>query len=246
MICSEGIVLRSYPLGDNDKIAVVFTQAVGKISGVARDARRMRSRFSGSLEPLNWIEILYFLKEGRDLASINKIDLIHSYSSKVPTYLCFLQLSWLAELVLETTPEKEPNDSLFRLMLLVLPRLNKPTTSDLAQLYFEVWYLTLSGLFPSCKSCQLCGRNLGSGQEAFLGDDFTRFSCSNCKQRSDFCLSGETFRLIRLILAKSLKDLEIDLPQPGLLRGLSYVIEAMVEKSFERKFPCLKLIQSER
>ncbi len=246
LVQTEAIVLKSFPLGDHDKIVVLFTRSLGKISGVAQGARRIKSQFSGNLEILNWIEILFFLKEGRDLVSIDKVNLISSYSSNLPTYRCFLQLTWLAELVFETTPEREPNDSLFRLMLLVLPRISKSSISDLAQLYFEIWHLKLSGLFPSCRSCHVCGGVIGNDCLVFLSADFTRFCCTNCKRDSDIRLSFDTFRWLRSVLANSLEDLEGSLPRRDEISALSNIVESMIEKSFERRFSCLRLIQSER
>ncbi len=153
---SEAVVLKSYPLRESDLIAVLYTRRYGRVSGVARGARRSKSRFAGKLEPLSWAELVFFSSKSSDLVTIDSADLIDSFSQRTHDYRCLLQLSFLAELLADTTPEREPSDAVFRLALLVLPHLTQPATADLAQLYLEVWYLKLAGLYPAHRHCHQC------------------------------------------------------------------------------------------
>ena len=109
LLQSDAVVIKTYPLGEADKIVVAYTRKYGKVRGVASGARRMRSRFLGRLEPFSWIEISAFEKENQELIRIDKVDLIRSFGLLHGNYRCFLQLNLLGELVIETTPEREPS-----------------------------------------------------------------------------------------------------------------------------------------
>jgi DNA repair protein RecO (recombination protein O) len=245
LFSSEAVVLRTYPLGNSDKIVVVYTRNYGKLRGVAKGARRIKNHFAGRLEPFNWIEMVCFEKENRDLVSIDKIELLRSFSSQLRDYRCFLQLNYLAELLFETTPDREPNDSLFRLLLLVLAEMQNPLRSDLAQLYFEVWHMKISGLLPPSKSCCRCGVTLLNGEQVFFSSSANGFYCSACKENSCNPVASKSYRLLHLILSKSLIDLTVEEDSIATRDELARVIEEMLQKSFERKFECLSLIRDE-
>jgi DNA repair protein RecO (recombination protein O) len=244
LLTSEAVVLRTYPLGNSDKIVVVYTRNHGKLRGVAKGARRIKNRFMGRLEPFNWIEMVCFEKENRDLVSIDKIELLKSFSSQVRDYRCFLQLNYLAELMFETTPDREPNDCLFRLLLMVLAEMQNPLRSDLAQLYFEVWHMKISGLFPPSKSCYHCAVPLLNGQQVFFSSRMNGFYCSGCKENSYDPVASKSYQLLHQILRKSLVDL-VEESSIAARSELARVIEQMVEKAFERRFECLSLIRDE-
>ena len=75
---ADALVLRTYKLGEADRIVVFLTRDRGKKRGVAKGARRQRSRFMGALEPLTEVRVVYFEKEQRELVGLNSADTIRS------------------------------------------------------------------------------------------------------------------------------------------------------------------------
>ena len=73
---SEGLVLRSYRLAEADRIVVVFTRDHGMIRGVAKGARRLKSRFGSTLELFSTVNVAFFQKEERELVNIQQVDLL--------------------------------------------------------------------------------------------------------------------------------------------------------------------------
>ena len=49
---TDALILRTYKLGESDRIVVFLTRDRGKKRGVAKNARQSRRRFGGALEPL--------------------------------------------------------------------------------------------------------------------------------------------------------------------------------------------------
>ncbi len=247
LLRGDAVVLQTYPLSETDRIVVAYTRKYGKLRGVARGARRMRSPFLGRLEPFHWIEFCGYEKENQELIKIDKADLIRAFGFQLPDYRCFLQLNVLAELLLKTIPEREPNEPLFRLLLLVLEEIRNPNRSDLAQLYFEIWHLKLAGLFPASSSCVQCGLSLEGVAQVFYVSPFHGFFCSSCKHGSSHSLSSGSYRLLCTILRKPLGQItssELCLEKPSL-DGLSGMIEVLLQTNFERSLNCLQLAHSE-
>ena len=75
---AEALVLRTYKLGEADRIVVFLTKDRGKKRGVAKGARRQRSRFAGALEPLTEVRVAYFESERRELVGLNYAETVRS------------------------------------------------------------------------------------------------------------------------------------------------------------------------
>jgi len=75
---ADALILRTYKLGEADRIVVFLTRDRGKKRGVAKGARRPRSRFAGALEPLTEARVAYFEKEQRELVGLNYAETVRS------------------------------------------------------------------------------------------------------------------------------------------------------------------------
>src|SRR6478752_8325226 len=71
---SDALILRTYKLGETDRIVVFLTRDRGKKRGVAKGARRAKSKFTGALEPLTRAGVAYYERELRDLVRINYVE----------------------------------------------------------------------------------------------------------------------------------------------------------------------------
>ena len=125
---SEAIVLRSYPLREADLLVSFFTRAEGKVKGVARAAKKSKRRFGGALEPLTHVRLYWEDRERSELARIDSCEVISSPLSEVVDYPRAVALAHVAELLDELLPDRQHDDSIFRLTLAVLPHLHAQTT----------------------------------------------------------------------------------------------------------------------
>ena len=76
---TNAIVLRSIKLSETDKLVTFMTEEFGKVKCVAKGARKIKSRFAGSLEPMTYVYLIYFGKENQQLYSLNSADIIQSF-----------------------------------------------------------------------------------------------------------------------------------------------------------------------
>ena len=70
---SDAVILRTYALGESDRIVVFLTRDRGKKRGVAKNARQSRRRFGGALEPLTCGRITYRERERQDLVFVQDV-----------------------------------------------------------------------------------------------------------------------------------------------------------------------------
>src|SRR3954471_1877834 len=111
---TDALILRTYKLGESDRIVVFLTRDRGKKRGVAKNARQSRRRFGGALEPLTCGRVGYFERERRDLVSLNFVEQIRSPLSALDGD-ALSYVSYFAELIDEWAPEADPNETLYRL-----------------------------------------------------------------------------------------------------------------------------------
>ena len=145
---ADALVLRTYKLGEADRIVVFLTADRGKKRGVAEHARRSRSRFRGALEPLTHVRVAYFEKERRELVGINYAEPITSpLVAASPEALGYSH--YFAELIDEWAAEADPDERLFRLGTATLDALVSGVPVEPLARYFECWLLKLQGVDPA-------------------------------------------------------------------------------------------------
>src|SRR5436305_485907 len=75
---ADALILRTYKLGESDRIVVFLTRDRGKKRGVAKNARQSRRRFGGALEPLTLGRVGYLERERRDLVRLDYVEPMRS------------------------------------------------------------------------------------------------------------------------------------------------------------------------
>jgi DNA repair protein RecO (recombination protein O) len=201
---SDSIILKTYPLGEADRIVAFFSRDHGKLRGVANGARKMKNRFGASLEPLAHSRIQFFEKENRDLVRIQSADLLDSPMKLFEDYDRAVCAGRLIELLDRFLPEKEPQDAVFRLVRMTVRALEQGCSIEFAACYFEVWMLRLAGVFPDLFACSVCSKQLPLGDTRFLAPGLQAVICVECDHRSASGILGEVVDLVYQILKRPL------------------------------------------
>ena len=144
---AEALVLRTYKLGEADRIVVFLTRDRGKKRGVAPNARKSRKRFGAALEPLTEVRVSYFEKERRELVGLNYAEPVRSPLSAVsPEALGYSH--YFAELIDEWAAEADVDEKLYRLGTSALDAMLSGAPVEALARYFECWLLRLQGVYP--------------------------------------------------------------------------------------------------
>lgn len=145
---AEALVLRTYKLGEADRIVVFLTRDRGKKRGVAPNARKSRRRFGAALEPLTEVRVSYVEREQRDLVGLNYAEPVRSpLVAASPEALGYSH--YFAELIDEWAAEADVDERLFRLGTSALEALVSGVPAEALARYFECWLLRLQGVYPA-------------------------------------------------------------------------------------------------
>src|SRR5215470_15879527 len=158
---TEALILRSYQLGESDRLVVFLTRDRGKKRGVAKNARQSRRRFGGALEPLTCGRVAYMERERRDLVRVDYVEPTRSpLSAAHGDALGYV--GYFAELIDEWAPEADPNETLFRLGASMVDAIAEGVPIEPLARYFEYWLLRLQGVYEM-------DARLSDEARAFLG-----------------------------------------------------------------------------
>lgn len=182
LIETEALILKSYSLAEADKIVLFLTQEQGLIRGVAKGAKRLKSKFGGSLEPFTIVNLAYYQKEEKELVTVREAALVRSYFEKATEPLFLQKFSYLSDLLIEFSPPNDPNQRLYRMTKVCLEASNDDRyILESITLYFELWLLRLGGYLPDWEVCSDCKRQLDNRESASVQINF-QLLCNNCRR----------------------------------------------------------------
>ncbi len=204
---TEAVVLRSFRLGEADRVLHIYTLDRGRVGAVAKGVRKTKSRFGARLEPLSHVELM--LHEGSgELQTVTGVQLLGSHhATREEPYRLNAGLVG-AEAMLRLFPEQEANDRAFRALTRFLDLLDDidpgsgRAATDPLVLSFQLKLLWLSGYLPHVTSCAECGAETGlAGYSPRAGGAV----CVNCANGA-LPLSREGLLGIEGLLQRPLAD----------------------------------------
>jgi DNA repair protein RecO (recombination protein O) len=233
---TEAIVLHTHKLADADKIVVMLTERSGLVRGVARGARRLKSRFGASLEPFTLINLTFFEKETRELVTIKGAEIVKSYFGAAGDSDTVAALEQLVELVREFAPPHQADERLYRMLRACIDALAGGADPAPVFTYSELWVLKLTGFLPDMRSCGGCGRNL---RDACAGELYMTQEgllwCGACRGGGARPLKRGAYDLLHA--ARGLKpaewSAEYSARPPEARQAASEVARALVRRALE-------------
>jgi DNA repair protein RecO (recombination protein O) len=171
LLRAKGFVLRNRALGETDRLITCFTLEHGKISGVAKGAGKLRSRFGSSLQPLSLIRLMLFGKETRSLYRIDHTDILTSFQSIRDDWEKLRPALYAVDLVDALLGDADPQPRVFALLERLLTSVSAGETArvELWLRLFEARLLALVGYQPLLERCVICHRPATAGGALSVG-----------------------------------------------------------------------------
>ncbi len=241
---TEAIVLRTYRLGEADKIASLFTRQLGRLRAVAQGASRPKGRYGGALEPLSYVRLWVFERENRDLLRLNSAEIIESFFDMQKDYRVQLAAQYLAEVAERLLPEREMNERIFRLLLAVLRALKHSGEVNRPLLYFDYWMVRLGGFLPDFAACAGCGRALGE-EGGYYARGAEGLLCQNCKLPGSVRASAASLSMVRTACQRPLDKWLAEEKAPPGCREARQFFEEIIESHAEKKLVTRQMMENE-
>jgi DNA repair protein RecO (recombination protein O) len=156
---TRAVVLGSRPLGEADRILVLFTREAGRVDAVVKGVRKTKSRWGGRLEPFNVCDLVLF--RGRSLATVTSADLVAGFSRLRASRAALTAAAVTCEAASRLFGEEEPHERVFNLLCRALRAFDDGFAGDAASapvlLGSLVKLLHEAGFLPVLDHCVCCG-----------------------------------------------------------------------------------------
>ena len=222
----EAVVLRTYKLGEADRIVVLATAGHGKVRAVAKGVRKTSSRFGARLEPLSHVALQLY--EGRNLDTITQAESIDTFRAIRDDLDRYASAMGVLEVVDQISMEREVDERRFAMLVGVL-RTIAANANPLVVPAFYLKVLAHEGFQPEVDVCVSCGE---AGTLVAMDLLVGGMLCGSCRQGR--AVSPEALRLLRAVLGGGLASVLAEDPSPAVAEVAALATEA-VEHHIERR-----------
>ncbi len=212
---SLALVLRTWDVFETSTIATLFTRELGKASGLAKGARRLKSPMQGGLDLLGVSDIVLLHKASDALDLIIEAAPVERFAPLRRDLAALYAGYYIAELLAELTDFHDPHPRLFDAATVTLRHLGDPELRPRRVFRFELACLRELGLMPALDACAGCGVEVEASGEAFaFGLATGGVLCPACRpgQPHVATLSGQTLAAIRALAEPGPAWRDLDLP----------------------------------
>lgn len=230
----QGIVLRSFPFGEADRVVVLLSPNRGKLRCVAKGVRKTKSRFGGRLEPFTHVDLLLY--EGRNLDTITQVTTIEAFPSLRQDLDRVLVAATMVEVADLVAQEEEPARRLFLLLHRGLRALEGELHPDLLTA-FLLKAADVVGVAPQLLSCAGCGAGEGLRRFSFGGGGVL---CDACRTPGAYVLRDGLVGYLAAVAAADLAALPA--ADPALSGEARGVARRFVEYHLERRLESMVVL----
>ncbi|HAO20695.1 MAG TPA: DNA repair protein RecO [Desulfobacteraceae bacterium] len=179
---TTAILLKRIEYGDNDLIITFFTPEKGKISAIAKHAKKSVRRFGGILEIFSVLKLVCRNGRGK-LPYLQEASLAHTFSNIRCNIRKAVYASYWAELINEWLEQDQKQEELYMLFWHVLEKLDSGLISEeMLSILFQMRFMSISGFCPNLTHCCTCGIEMDKIRENRLVFDLEQggIVCNNC------------------------------------------------------------------
>ena len=155
---TRAVVIGRRAFGESDRLVDFYTRDHGKVRGIARSARRPRSRFGSALELFTLGEMVFFDSGRSELVQVDHFDILRSFVGVREHLERLGQGAWTVEVVARLSADRDPQPALFGLLVRALQAMETATRPARVAVCFGLRAVDLLGHRPRIDRCMSCGR----------------------------------------------------------------------------------------
>ncbi|NOZ07974.1 MAG: DNA repair protein RecO [FCB group bacterium] len=236
---TDAIALKVTPYSESSLIVQLFTRDLGKVTVIAKGARRQKNPAGAILEPMSLLTVDFYHKTSRDIQTLKDVSLA-SGALKIRRDLKKLSLGLaITEVIAGVIAEDDPAPILFRLTWKVLQSLE--TTEGFDHLLFLFFLLQLAihtGFKPNLETCSSCGKVL---KTAVFSNNSGELECPSCNRETGLVLGGHGLAMLRKLTVTHIENLgELTGPREETENAVSFLtafLEFHIEGLHKLKAP---------
>ncbi|MEM6690853.1 MAG: DNA repair protein RecO [Planctomycetota bacterium] len=211
---TTAIVLRSVEFSETSLVVTLLTRDLGRISAIAKGARRPKGPFEGALDLLSVCKVVVISKNASTLDLLTEAKLHRRFRGATRSLIRLHCGYYLVELLRCLTEDHDPDAEVFDHTIATLGLIDSEGPALLALLHFESRLLQLLGLAPVLDRCADCGsKEIANSGRMFFESATGGVVCMACRSRQPSVVSispAVLGHLATLVAAKRFVELPQD------------------------------------
>lgn len=182
---TEAVIIARQPYSETSFTGSFYGRGSGRVSFIAKGARRLRSVMRGCVELFTWGEAVYLPSRSGGLANLIEFEAKEEFAGLRSDYPRFACASTAGELLLRGTAEEDPHEDLFLHLVSALTALDGGLEPFLAALGFAMRYLEASGVAPRLDRCVSCEKEATAISRPVLSLSRSGLVCRPCREEGE-------------------------------------------------------------
>jgi DNA repair protein RecO (recombination protein O) len=196
---TDAIVLDCRDQGESDKIVTFFCRQAGRLSGIAKGAKRSKQRFVNKLELFSWLQLTYSLPRHGSLAFIAAAELQSSFLNLRQNVALYNTATVIREFVLMGSNDKDRDNRVFEILLWALQALDDRRPVFPTVIIFLIRFFEYIGYRPDLSRCYHCGHPLSSQERYGFNYAVGSIVCATCSGQGSQATTPLSLGTIRLL-----------------------------------------------
>lgn len=241
---TEAIVIRLADFSESSRVVTLFTLDAGKVSALAKGAKRLKGPFESALDLLSRVRVVFLRKSSASLDLLTEAQLVARFQPRPRDLMSLYGGYYVAELLDTLTEPHDPHPTLFRESVAALEALSSEADPRLSILRFEAILLREIGHLPAFEACLVCGRPAEFGEGIRYWVTQGGLVCRACgrPELAHTEIHPGTVAILRKFTEPD-ADIRRLAPSVQQMKELRHVLTSAVSHAMERRPKMLKYLK---
>ena len=240
IVKTSGIVIQENSLGDSDKILTILTPNMGKISCVAKGAKRPKSLLMASSQILCFGE--YVLRKSNDVYNIQSAEPLEVFYNIREDLEKLMYASALIKIIVDVTTENQNNYHILKLFLNTLYMISESDKDlDFIISVFKMRLLKILGFSPNVDECVKCKEKEDLTEFSLIDNGFKCKTCAKLDKGSIKMSEGCKYAIIYSLKADPKKIFNFTINEQSL-KEFELITRLFFIEKLEKEYKVEKLI----
>jgi len=238
---TRAIVIKTQEFKENDKLVWLYTEDLGKITAIAKGARKNKSKYTSSTLPCCFAEFVLF--KGKNLYTINEITIIDSFQQLLRNLDTITYASYFNELIDIAIENDEVNKELFKELVTAFYFIkNDVMDIEVLARAFEIRVLKATGYGLNFTRCVKCGNKITMANNI----DLTLYGpiCKDCEKLNSIYISNPTYNTLKFLNNFGMDKINRLVVSASSKLELYKILSFIISENYTRKPKSLEIFRS--
>ncbi|WP_238883328.1 DNA repair protein RecO [Clostridium sp. YIM B02551] len=236
---TKGVVIKTQDFKENDKLVWIFTEKIGKITVIAKGAKKSRSKYLSVTLPLCFAD--YMLFRGKNLYTLSEGKINNSFQGLLGNLEKLTYSSYLCELIDICLVDEESNRGLFKDFVTCLYLLNTDAIDyELLVRAFELKILKATGYALKLDNCVLCNSKMNTG--SYISISSFGGVCEKCEKEHGVYISKGAYNALRFLNSLDMDKMYRVNITPEIKEEISKVTSLIFSSNYSKKPKSLEML----